>query len=208
MTKLKNALFGYSNKYLIKDLSNIIYLYLHTVEQVERKYEYNNRNQIINLLYQAIPKNELNSLNFKYLINDISSFIYRISYLTYIELFIDNIIRERKIFTDFDELRIINKFDLNGDLKETICFDEDQNIEIEMTIKEYKNDIYKKLIVHNNHFDTSTAVFKNDKLDGVVKDIGTYFLYKDGRKLEPNLFQRINAIYKDIQRNQIIFGEK
>lgn len=208
MSKLKDTLFSNCKKYLIKDLINIIYLYIHTIIQTEHEINIYSQTQLLDLFHGFIPKNELYCLNFQYLINDISSFVYRISYLTCVELFIDNVIRERKIFTNFNNLRVINKFNLNGDLIDSICFDKYQNIEIEMVMKKYQNDIYKKLTVHSFEFDASIAVFKNDKLDGLVKNMGTYFLYKDGKKLNPNWFQRIKCIFKDIQRNQLIFGTK
>ncbi len=208
ISKLKDLIFNNCKKFLIKDLINLIYLYTHTIIQTEHKINIYSITQLLDLFHGFIPKNELESLNFQYLINDISSFVYTISYLTSVELYIDDVIRERKIFTDFDELRMIHKFDIDGRLIDSICFDKYQNIEIEMVMKKYQNDIYKKLTVHSFKPDTSIAVFKNDKLDGLVKDIGTYFLYKDGKKLNPNWFQRIKCIYKDIQQNQLIFGTK
>lgn len=202
-TKLKDVIFNSCNKFLIKDLINIVYLYAHTVEI---------KIYITDIKDCKFPDDDLPDFCKIFFImsiyNIFNKSIYDFKFLIYEDLYIDCILRVRKIYWHSQEIKNIARYDQNGEIYESFIFKYTGELEYELYFRKYKNDNYIRIIAHGDHnnYYYGYANLKNNIQDGIFEDIYGSNFYKNGKKIEGKYinFPKIFKIwYEDTKRDKL-----
>lgn len=206
MTILKNNIYNFVSKYLIKDLTNLLYLYLHTIEIKT----YNTNIQDCKFIDDNLP-NFTNLFPMMLIHSMFDKITYDFKFLIYEDLYIDSILCTRKIYWDSHKIKNIGRYDQNGKLYESFFFGYRGELEYELYCKKYKTNNYTRIIAYNYYFNYYAYInLKNNIQDGITKNIYGLEVYKNGKKIKGkyiNIPKFLKIYYEDTKRDKI-FGFK